>query len=108
MKYLGIGCQVFLVFLHFTWSLQLMVYILLDYPGANGPIISMWSGVGKLEGLLFIGGAFNNYPAIVMWTLSDMGYRNANNTGKIIVVGNNGNKINGLVTSISQVSILNI
>jgi hypothetical protein len=83
---------------------------MLGYTGGNGPIFDMLVGTGKFDGYFFIGGAFNNLPAIVMWQLPSEAATSNNNhsldgTGLLRAVGDNGNRINGLVTTITQVCI---
>ena len=90
------------------------------FTGGNGPIFSIVLGRKKFKHCLFIGGAFNNGPPIVLWTPSDFSMdrstalrnittdsgddsQDCSRDGCVFPVGANVN-IYGLITSISQVS----
>jgi len=72
-------------------------YWLPGFKGANGPIMQMTPGKKSYEGCIFLVGGFNNYPAVVIWK---------DNPDEYITVVNTHHSLQGLVTSVAQVSIL--
>ena len=66
--------------------------------GGNGPILQMSKGHNSYRDYLFIVGAFNNYPSVILWSES------ANITNKISVLSSK-QHLQGLVTSIAQMRV---
>ena len=66
--------------------------------GGNGPILQMSKGHNSYRDYLFIVGAFNNYPSVILWS------ETANITNKISVLSSK-QHLQGLVTSIAQMRV---
>lgn len=69
-----------------------------NFEGANGPILKLVPGKHDLEGSLFIGGSFNNMPALVIWNA----YPNRYGYGNITVIGGK-RSLDGLVTAMAEI-----
>eukprot|EP01038_Epipyxis_sp_PR26KG_P005697 gene5697-7863_t len=66
------------------------------FTGGNGPILRLTAGSSDFEHCLFIAGAFDNYPAVVIWRIS-------HTTGDVNITGIGGKQvIEGLITSVTQ------
>lgn len=70
------------------------------FAGCNGPILKMLPGSDYFEGALFIGGAFQNFPSLIVWNA----FPEKNGFGNITNLGG-GELISGLVTSIVEISV---
>lgn len=68
------------------------------FSGGNGPIFGLAPGRGVYKDCLFIAGAFNNGPPIVVWVPSSSGSANS-----VVPLGAKNDGINGLITSVAQV-----
>lgn len=86
------------------------------FTGGNGPILKLYASEGDFAGSVFIAGAFDNYPAIIAWH-HEKGIANITGLGgtrthtfparwlcstELVLSGDH--KIEGLITSVSQVS----
>ena len=71
-------------------------YWLPGFRGANGPIMEISPGRNYYEGCIFLVGAFNNYPAVVIWK---------DDPNEYVKVVNTLHSLQGLVTSVAQVMI---
>jgi hypothetical protein len=70
------------------------------FSGGNGPIFGLALGRGAFKDCLFIAGAFNNGPPIVIWIPSSL---SETGSDSILPLGSKDDGINGLVTSVAQV-----
>eukprot|EP00602_Paraphysomonas_sp_CaronLab_P007860 CAMPEP_0185032518 /NCGR_PEP_ID=MMETSP1103-20130426/20669_1 /TAXON_ID=36769 /ORGANISM="Paraphysomonas bandaiensis, Strain Caron Lab Isolate" /LENGTH=964 /DNA_ID=CAMNT_0027568451 /DNA_START=200 /DNA_END=3094 /DNA_ORIENTATION=+ len=103
--------------IHGTRKLKSSRYIRWDwlpgFSGGNGPIFGLAVGHHNFKDCLFIAGAFNNGPPIVLWipAASDLGKRQSKTNGgdsssaTVIHVGALDDNIHGLVTSVSQLIV---
>jgi hypothetical protein len=70
------------------------------FTGGNGPIFGLASGRGAFDHCLFIAGAFNNGPPIVLWVPQS---HSTTGEAQVIPLGSADDGINGLITSVAQV-----
>ena len=89
------------------------------FSGGNGPIFGIVPGIHQFKSCLFIAGAFNNGPPIVLWAppgfisskssrfrhLTSGGGSNCLFQPCVYPIGSN-NSIYGLITSVAQVAIV--
>jgi hypothetical protein len=72
-----------------------------EFPGTNGPILKLAPGKKEYEGALYIGGAFDNLPSLLLWNAfpRKFGY------GNLTAVGGR-HYLDGLVTSMAEITFL--
>jgi hypothetical protein len=73
---------------------------MIGFSGGNGPIFGIAVGRHEFFNCLFIAGAFNNGPPIVLW----MPASSESSDPRVISVGSLVDNIHGLVTSVAQVN----
>jgi hypothetical protein len=68
------------------------------FPGTNGPILKLVPGKKDYEGALYIGGAFDNLPSLLLWNAfpRKFGYGNLTSVG-------GRHQLEGLVTSLVEI-----
>ena len=73
------------------------------FPGGNGPILRMTEGTGLFSGSLFIAGAFNNRPPVIVWK-APPGMNNSATAGEMSIT--EGVSLVGLITAVVQANLL--
>ena len=75
------------------------------FTGGNGPIFKMKEGTGLYSGSIFIAGAFNNCPPLIVWKPNYSGKNNATITGSVTSIKGDVSLV-GLITVVVQADLL--
>ena len=75
------------------------------FSGGNGPIFRMTEGTGLYSDSVFIAGAFNNYPPLIVWKPHYSGKNNATITGSVTSIKGDVSLV-GLITAVVQADLL--